>query len=60
MTAPFPGSDQARDLGCICPVLDNGHGNPALTRDRGGWVVVVGCPLHSPPVLGSLDSRRDG
>lgn len=45
---PFPGSDAARSEGCRCPVLDNGHGDPALARDRGGWIIVVGCPLHSP------------
>lgn len=45
---PYPGSDAALDKGCLCPVLDNGHGNTGLARDRGGWIVVVGCPLHSP------------
>ena len=45
---PYPGSDVALDAGCICPVLDNGHGNTGLARDRGGWYIVVGCPLHSP------------
>lgn len=44
---PNPGSDAAIEQGCICPVLDNGHGNEAFARDRGGFIVVVGCPLHS-------------
>jgi hypothetical protein len=40
---PPPGSDAARDAGCTCPVLDNGHG-----RGRGGGEYVVNheCPLH--------------
>jgi hypothetical protein len=45
---PYPGSDAALDKGCICPVLDNGHGNTGLARDRGGWIIVTGCPLHAP------------
>ncbi len=45
---PNPGSDIARANGCTCPVLDNGHGNPDLAKDRGGWVIVQGCPLHWP------------
>lgn len=53
---PYPGSDAARDTGCICPVLDNGHGNVGLARDRSGWVIVVGCPQHSPsPPQSPLD-----
>lgn len=46
---PFPGSREALDAGCICPVLDNGHGNLSLAQDRGGWWITVGCPIHSPP-----------
>lgn len=42
----WPGSDAARVKGCICPVLDNGHGNIGLARDRGGWVIFSDCPLH--------------
>lgn len=46
-----PGGCQARELGCTCPVLDNGHG-----RGRGGcgekfgWWVADTCPLHSDKV----------
>lgn len=31
-----PGSDEAIENGCLCPVLDNGHGNPELEA-RGYW-----------------------
>ncbi len=45
---PYPGSAAAREHGCICPRIDNGHGNVGLARDRGGWIIVVGCPAHDP------------
>ena len=44
----WPGSTAARDAGCICPVLDNGRGNLAPARDRGGWVMFTDCPVHGP------------
>lgn len=44
---PNPGSDEALDQGCSCPVLDNGHGNPELGR-TGGFVYNADCPVHCP------------
>lgn len=41
---PTPGSLEATERGCECPVIDNGHGR----RPDGRWVIVVGCPLHDP------------
>ena len=38
---PSPGSDAARKLGCICPVLDNDYG-----RGAGPWWINGKCPLH--------------
>lgn len=39
---PNPGSDEALDKGCTCPVLDNGHG-----RGRDGhFIMMADCPLH--------------
>jgi len=35
---PNPGSNEAIDMGCTCPVLDNAHG-------RGGYISVDGKPL---------------
>lgn len=49
---PYPGSDEAIDAGCMCPVMDNGRGNVEAARDRGGWWIGVGCPLHSPTAAG--------
>lgn len=45
MTIPNPGSNDAIDAGCTCPVLDNGHGNEELGRIRGFWMR-ADCPLH--------------
>lgn len=42
---PFPGSREAIAMGCTCPVLDNGHGNPRLGMER-GFVMNWDCPLH--------------
>lgn len=53
MTAgtPPPGSDAAVAAGCLCPVLDNGHGVGARggIKDEDGnhcyWISDA-CPLH--------------
>ncbi len=44
---PNPGSDAAIAVGCICPVLDNGHDNERLGR-TGERVFILNseCPLH--------------
>lgn len=40
-----PGSDEALDQGCVCPVVDNAHGRrPA---DWPWWVMSIDCPLHA-------------
>ena len=48
-----PGSDDALAAGCICPVLDNGHGRGYYGMgggpDENGeprYVFTVGCPVH--------------
>lgn len=48
---PNPGSNEALDLGCICPVLDNGHGLGYLggAKDAEGntlFVYNLECPVH--------------
>jgi len=47
---PNPGSRDALDAGCICPVMDNAHGRGARLDEDGQpmFVMVVGCPVHSP------------
>lgn len=43
---PNPGSIEAFQRGCLCPVAANNSGRvkPAL----GGWYTTPGCPLHAP------------
>jgi hypothetical protein len=42
---PPPGSDEALELSCICPVLDNSHGKGFMGVE-GYYVYAEGCPLH--------------
>lgn len=44
---PPPGSQEAIDQGCKCPVLDNGHGRGAYIKD-GEWIYwySTDCELH--------------
>lgn len=44
---PNPGSYAALDLGCICAVMDNNHGNYSAWPGGGYWIT-EGCPLHDP------------
>lgn len=42
--APNPGSPAAWDLGCVCPITDNAHGQrPAGWK---WWVIRLDCPVH--------------
>lgn len=45
---PNPGSKEAIDLGCVCPVLDNAHGRGAWgTRGVKAIFWICGdCKLH--------------
>ena len=49
---PNPGSDQAKALGCICPIWDNAHGKGYLGGVRDPitgekvFVIAYGCPIH--------------
>lgn len=44
---PNPGSPEAREAGCRCPVMDNNHGKWAPWPPD-GWYIVEGCPVHWP------------
>jgi len=50
MSTPNPGSPQAQERGCTCPVMDNCRG---LGRGRdgesNGWWINGDCPLHGLP-----------
>lgn len=45
---PNPGSDEALDLGCRCPVLDNANGRGAWGSSGEDAVFWINgdCPLH--------------
>jgi hypothetical protein len=49
-TGQKPGSDEALALGCLCPVIDNGHGRGYMGQP-GIYVMRDDCPLHgfTPP-----------
>jgi len=38
-----PGSDDALDKGCTCPVLENNHGHG---NHLGSYTMNMDCPLH--------------
>jgi len=38
---PNPGSEEAIQKGCTCPVLDNDYG-----QGEGPFWVTAGCPIH--------------
>lgn len=40
-----PGSDEALEAGCKCPVLDNNHGHGQYGIE-GRYVIGFDCPLH--------------
>ena len=49
---PNPGSNDALDQGCACPVLDNNHGRGVHGKTGEFWISTE-CPLHGgtpPPV----------
>lgn len=46
-TVPTPGSKEAVDQGCTCPVFDNAKGRGYLGI-AGIFVFSETCPLHAP------------
>lgn len=60
-SSPNPGSDAALNMGCTCPVIDNGHGRGYMggIKDNDGYTTFVfteGCPVHGP----RTKEARDG
>ena len=54
MSVPNPGSNEAIEQGCLCPVLDNAHGRGYMGQPD-VFVMVAGCPLHDVPEDWTLD-----
>lgn len=46
---PNPGSQEAREMGCHCPVLDNSYGK-GYYGQKDVFVIVSGCPIHDKQV----------
>ena len=44
---PVPGSIEAIDQGCECPILDNNYGTSSPWPPNGWWIN-EDCPLHNP------------
>ena len=49
LMVPNPGSDEAGDLGCTCPVLDNSRGQGWMCQGDLFWIA-GDCPLHGQVV----------
>jgi hypothetical protein len=46
--APNPGSGEAVELGCTCPVIDNHYGEGFPWIEGGhSWWINADCPLHA-------------
>jgi hypothetical protein len=62
MTKPNPGTKEAIEAGCICPVLDNNYGKgiPIKTKDgtiQTGYWMDGACPIHKLPELKAEDGE---
>ncbi len=54
-----PGSPEALDAGCKCPVLDNAHGAGYLGLGK-VWVMTMECPLHGKIAAGPPNTALSG
>jgi uncharacterized radical SAM superfamily Fe-S cluster-containing enzyme len=45
-TTPNPGSDEARRLGCLCPIVDNNHGQGMWREGGRQFWINSDCPMH--------------
>ena len=43
---PNPGSKEAQQMGCACPVIDNHYGQGVTVEGKRQFWMVEGCPLH--------------
>lgn len=44
---PNPGSNEAIEMGCTCPVIDNGRGRGSMYGEN-IFIYTAGCPVHCP------------
>ena len=55
---PFPGSEEAQDLGCTCPVMDNEYGKGYMGME-GVFVYSTTCPLHGEYLKEIADDKEE-
>ena len=55
---PNPGSPEAVDLGCTCPIIDNHYGKGAQGVPHLFWYT-PGCPIHHPSLTAYPDEMQD-
>jgi hypothetical protein len=56
---PNPGTQAAIDAGCICPVLDNEHGEGILMDGKQCFWYTEGCPVHTRKEKGSSRKKQE-
>lgn len=49
---PNPGSKEAEEQGCTCPVIDNHYGKGL---PDGNFWYTMGCPIHDEEFINSVD-----
>ncbi len=52
---PYPGSDEARAINCICPVMDNARGIGGMLQTP---VIRGDCPVHADEFKAMRDAEE--
>jgi hypothetical protein len=63
MNKPNPGSEEAIQQGCLCPVLDNAHGKGIPMPGKNGEIQTAfwmsgDCPLHGFNARGKAENQE--
>lgn len=54
-----PGSPEAVEAGCLCPVLDNAHGKGYLGM-KGCFVITAMCKIHGQEKIWDMEFKSVG
>jgi len=57
MIKPNPGSKEAKEQGCTCPVLDNDFGKGSYKSD--GFIINLECPVHKDWVVDNRVGKEE-
>ena len=55
---PNAGSDEAFDLGCTCPIMDNEYGKGYMGME-GVFIHTEGCPIHVESLKQPTNDKDD-